>query len=107
MLVLEPLGFLGAIGDNAFALVAEREIDGGGDFFADGGVPFDLPADRFDGGVRSQKAHGQSLIFAQQAEEQMFGLDIKAAELAGFIAGEKDGSPGLFGVALEHIRTLL
>lgn len=36
----------------------------------------------------------------------MFRFDQGAAELAGLIASEKEGSPGPFGVALEHIRTL-
>src|SRR5215471_1515865 len=37
----------------------------------------------------------------------IFGLNIRTAELAGLIATEEDGSPGLFSVALEHFRTLL
>src|SRR5262249_20553319 len=37
----------------------------------------------------------------------MFGLDISTAELAGRIAAEEYGSPGVFRVELEHIRTLL
>ena len=36
------------------------------------------------------------------AEYQMLGFNARAAELASFVAGEKDGSPGLFRVALEH-----
>jgi hypothetical protein len=37
----------------------------------------------------------------------MFSLDMGTAELAGLVAAEENGSPGLFSVALEHIRTLL
>src|SRR5215203_3682686 len=37
----------------------------------------------------------------------MLGLYKGTAELARLKAAEEDGSPGRFGVALEHIRTLL
>jgi hypothetical protein len=70
-------------------------------------VTLDPFADRLHGRVRTKEAVRQRLVLAQQPQQQVFGLDIEAAELAGLIAGEEDGSPGLFCVALEHIRTLL
>src|SRR5215813_11482581 len=51
----------------------------------------------------AQKAVGQGLVFAQQAQEQVFGLNIGRAELAGFIPRKKDYAPCLFCVALEHV----
>ena len=39
VLVAEPLGFLGAIGQHALALVAQRQIDGRGNLLANRGVP--------------------------------------------------------------------
>ena len=45
VLVVEPLGFLGAVGQHALALVAERQVDRRRNLLANGGVPFDLLAD--------------------------------------------------------------
>ena len=58
-------------------------------------------------GFGRQELVGKRFILAEHAEHEMLGFNARAAELASFIAGEKDHSPGLFGVALEHIRTLL
>jgi hypothetical protein len=34
----------------------------------------------------------------------MLGFDIRTAELAGFIAGEKDYPPGLLRITFKHDR---
>jgi len=39
--------------------------------------------------MRTQKTIGQGLVFAQESEKQMLGLNIRRSELAGFIAGKK------------------
>ena len=104
VLVVQALGFFGAIGQHALALVAQRQIHGGGNLFANRGVAFDLLADGFDRRVRPQKTVGQRLIFAQQTQQQMLGFDIRAAELAGLVAGEKDDPPGLFRITFKHDR---
>ena len=62
----QPFRFFRGIRQHAFALIAEGEIDRGRDFFPDGGVTFDLLADRFHRGMRAQKSVGQGLIFAQE-----------------------------------------
>jgi hypothetical protein len=49
-------------------------------------------------------ANGGADALAAVNQQQMFGLDVRTAVLVSFIAGEGHGSPGLFGVALEHIR---
>ena len=102
VLVVQPLGFLGAIGEHALAFVAQRQVDGGGYFLAQRGMRFDLLANRFNGRAGSQEAVGQRLIFPQQPQQQVFGFDARTAELAGFIAGEKDHPAGLFGIAFKH-----
>ena len=104
VLVVQPLGFFGAIGQHALAFVAERQIDGSGNLFANGGVPFDLLADGFDGGVRPQEPVGQCFVFAQQAQEQMLGFDVRTAELAGLVPREEDHPPRFFRVTLKHIE---
>jgi hypothetical protein len=65
---------------------------------------FDLLADGFDRRVRAQEAVGQRLVLAQQAQQQMLGFDIRTAELAGFVPGEKDDPAGLFGITFKHKR---
>src|SRR5947207_12343011 len=45
---------------------------------------------------------GQAFPLANEAQEQMLGLDRDAAELAGLVAGEEKDSPGPFGIAFEH-----
>ena len=55
VLVIQPLGFFGAIGQHALALMAERKIDRSGHLLANGGVRFNLLANGFDGGVRPQE----------------------------------------------------
>ena len=62
----------------------------------------DLLADRLHGGVRAQEAIGQCLVFAQQAQQQVLGLDIGRAELAGLIPRKEDHAPCLLRIAFEH-----
>jgi hypothetical protein len=40
-------------------------------------MSFNLLANGFDRGVRPQEAIGKSLVLAQQAEQQMLGLDVR------------------------------
>ncbi len=102
VLVREALGFLGPIGEHALAFVAERQIDRSGYLFPRRCMPFDLFADRLDGGVRAQKTVRQRLILTQQAQQQVFRLDIRTAELAGLIAGKEDYPSRLLRVSLKH-----
>ena len=45
---------------------------------------------------------GQPLAFANQAEEQVLGLNGDAAELAGLIAREEEDPSRPFCIAFEH-----
>ena len=102
VLVVQALGFFRAIGQHALAFVAERQIDRGGNLLANGGVSFDLLADGFHRGVRTQETVRQRLVFAQQAEQQVFGFDVGTAELAGFIPREEDHPPRFLRITLKH-----
>src|ERR1700674_1352072 len=53
--------------------------------------------------MRAQKTIGQGLVFAEQSEQQVFGLNIRRPELAGFVPRKKDYAPGFLRVAFEHI----
>ena len=100
--VRKPLRLFRGIGQNAFAFIAQRQVDRGRNLLPDGGMSFDLLADGFDRGVRAQETIGQGFVFAQQAEKQMLSLDIRRPELAGFVACEKDDAPGFLRVAFKH-----
>ena len=106
-LVVEPLRLLGAIGQHTLALVGERKNHKGRYLLANRGAGLDLLADGLDRGVRAQEAVGQRFVLLEQPKQQVLRFDVRAAELAGLVTSEEDGSPGPFGVALEHIRTLL
>ena len=56
--------------------------------------------------LRAQKPVGQRFIFAQQAEQQMLGLDVRAAELAGLVAREKNHPAGLLCITFKHVGDL-
>src|SRR6266567_3945774 len=102
MFMIQAFRFLGAICQDAFTLVTERQIDGSGDFVPNSGMSFDLFANGFYGGVRPQKPVCQRLVLAKQSEEQVFGFNIRAAELARFIASEEDHPSRLLRVSLKH-----
>ena len=102
VLVREPLSLFSGIGQDALALVAQRKVNRGGDLFANRRVGLDLLADGIDRGVRPKKPVGQCLVLADQAQQQVFSLDVWAAKLAGLVAGEEDHPPGFFGVTFKH-----
>ena len=55
VLVIQALGFFGAIGEHALALVAERQIHRSGHLLPNGGVGFNLLANGFNGGMGPQE----------------------------------------------------
>src|SRR5271166_4010271 len=94
--------FFRRIRQHALAFVAQRKIDRGGNFLADGGVTFDLLADRLHRGVRAQEAIGQGLVFPQQSEQQVFGLNVGRTELASLVPRKKDDAPGFLRITFKH-----
>src|SRR5579872_3273383 len=65
-------------------------------------MPLDLLADGIDGGVRAQKAIRQRLILSQQTQQQVFGFDIRASELARLVTREKDDPACFLGITFKH-----
>jgi len=104
VLVAEALRFFRRIGEDALALVRKGQVDAGWDRIANDGMAFDLLADGFHGSMGVQEAVGECLVFAQQAEEEVVGLNVGRAELAGFVTGEEDHAARFFGIAFEHRR---
>ena len=102
VLVAEPFRFFGGVIEDALAFLAERHFDRRGNAFANGDARFNLLADGFDRAVRPQKTVRERLVFAQQSEQQVLRLDVRAAILAGLVPREKDYSPSLFCIAFKH-----
>src|SRR6266404_8506386 len=65
-------------------------------------MSFNLFANGFNGCTRAEEAVGQRLILPKQPQQQVFSLDAWAAELTGFITGEKDHPAGLVGITFKH-----
>src|SRR6266496_6342134 len=55
----------------------------------------------------TQETVGQGFVFAEQSQQQVLGLNIRRAELAGFIPRKKDDAPCFFRITLEHIAPVL
>src|SRR5580658_246882 len=102
MLVRETFGLFRRIGQHALAFVAQGKIDGSGNLFPDSGVTLDLFPDRFHRRMRAQETIRQGLVFAQQSQKQVFGLNIRRAELAGLVPRKEDDAPGFLCIAFEH-----
>ena len=100
--VRKALRFFRGIGQHALALIAQRKIHRGRDFFANGGVTLDLLADGFNRGVRTQESIGQGFVFAQEPQQQVLGLYIRRPELACFVARKKDDAPGFLRITFKH-----
>ena len=103
VLVIQTLRFFRAIRQNALAFVAEREIDGSRNLLPHGGMAFDLFPDGIHGRVGPQKPIRELFIFPEQTQQQVFRFNVRAAELAGFVPGKEDDTPGLLRVSLKHL----
>jgi len=95
VLVTETLGFLGCVGQDALAFVRKRQVDRGGDLFADGGC-----APRFAcGSIPPKRASaGKRLVSAlssrRRPRRRCSVLNCKGGtELAGLVSREEDDSP--------------
>ena len=63
MPMIQPFCFFGGIGENAFALVRKRQIDGRRNFLTNGRPAFNFLADTLDRGMIPKKTIRQILIF--------------------------------------------
>ena len=75
----------------------------GGDLFAGADDADDLGAHALDGDVeRLEDAGRQTLLLAQQAEQDVLGADVVVLERASFLLGEDDHLAGSLCESLEH-----
>ena len=64
VLVAQALGLFSGIRKDALALIGQREIDGGGNLFPDGGVLLNLLANGLDGCMGAEEAVGKRFVLA-------------------------------------------
>ncbi len=85
-------------------LGARRERDlPGGDLLTGADDAHDLGAHALDGDVQAlQHAGGQTLLLAQQAEQDVLGADVVVLERPRLLLRENDHLPGPFCESLEH-----
>ena len=100
--VAKAFGFLRRIAQNAFALRAQRHLDGSGDALTRSNLRFDFLANGPRSAFHLQEAPDIGLILAQKSKKDMLRLDMGAAVLAGFVTGEENYAAGLFRKAFEH-----
>jgi hypothetical protein len=88
-------------------LRARRERDlTRGDLVALADDPSDLGTHLFDRDVeRLQHACGETLLFAQQAEEDVFGADVVVLQGAGLVLSEDDDLASSLGEAFEQLAS--
>src|SRR3981081_559300 len=103
----QPFGFFSRHIKDALALRAEWNFDRRGDALANGDARFDLFADGFNRSLLPQEASGQRFVLAHQAKQQMLGLDVRTAILAGLIPCKENYATRFFGIAFEHVSSLL
>ena len=102
VLVIEPFGFLGAIGEYACALLTQRHIHRRRYVFANRGASLDLPPNGIHSSVRPEESIRQRFIFPQKTQQQVFGFDVRTAKLAGLVPSEKDYPTCLLGITFKH-----
>ena len=103
VVVQQAVGFFGRKLQHALGFRAERDLDRGRDLLAEHRPAFDFLADVLERQVRAREdPAGEPFALANQAQQEVLGLDRDAAELTGLVAGEEENSPGPFGVPFEH-----
>ena len=106
VVVQQPIGFFGRKLQHPLGFGAERDLDRGRDLLAEYRPAFDFLADVFEGEMRPREdPAGEPLALANQAQQEVLGLNRDAAELTGLVSGEEENSPGPFGVPFEHPAT--
>ena len=103
VVVKQPIRFFGSKLQDSLGFSAEGDFDGGRDLLAEDGASLNLLANTFQGQMRAgEDPARKSLAFANQAQQEMLGLDRNAAELTGLVAREEEDPPRSFRVTFEH-----
>src|SRR5579863_3445392 len=102
MFVPEPFSFFRREVEDALALLAKWNFYRGRNALAHRDTRFDFFANGLDRAVGAQEAVRQRLVFAQQSEQQVLRLDVRAAVLARLVPREKYYPPCLLCVAFKQ-----
>ncbi len=102
MLVAQALRLFRGHVQDALALRAQRHFHRGGNPLANRNARFNLFPNGFDGALLPQETVGQRFVFPHQTQQEVLGLDVRAAVLAGLVPGEKYDAPRLLCVSFEH-----
>src|SRR5204862_5642541 len=80
----------------------ERDL-AGGDLLAAAHDADDLSADALHGDVeRLENARGETLLLAEEPEQDVLSADVVVLEDAGLLLGEDDHLAGAFCASLKH-----
>ena len=93
VVVQQAVGLFGGKLQHALGFGAERELDRGRHLLAEDRPAFDFLPDIFEREMGAGKnPAGQPFAFANQAEQQVLGLNRDASELTGLVTGEEENS---------------
>ena len=105
VLMQHRLRFVRGVREDLLRLLGERQFGGRGDAVDEEAVAFDFAADLFRLDVEAGEDLFDDLLpLAQDAEEDVLGLDDARAELGGFVAGEEECAACFLVVFFEHGR---
>ena len=97
VVVQQAVGLFGRELQDALGFRAERDLDRGRDFLAEHRAAFDFLADVLEGQVRAREDPArQALALANQAEQQVLGLNRDAARAGWPRIGRRKGLAGPF-----------
>jgi hypothetical protein len=91
------------VGENLLGLFRQRQLGGRGDPLDEHPLAFDLPANVLRLHLEAAEDLADRLLpFAQDSQQDVFGLDDPATQLTGFVAGEEERAAGFLVVLLKH-----
>ncbi len=98
------LRFVRGVGEDLLRLLRERQLGRRGDALDEDALPFDLAAQVLRLHLEAAQELADGLLsLTQDAEQDVLGLDDPAAQLARFVAREKEGPTRFLVVLFEHL----
>src|SRR5580704_2820737 len=103
--MIQALGLVSRVRQSRFALMAQWNIHGSGCFFEGRKLLLNAIPNRFDRLACFEDRLRERRVRTQDTEQQMLGIDVLAAELAGGVPSIENYLAGRFRVSLEHADT--
>src|SRR5437773_7956369 len=99
----EPLRLLIGASEDPLAFLAERNLNGGGDFLARGTPGFQFRLEEIHVDVGSAEDFSRDFVaFLEQSQQEVFGCDDLAPHLARLVAGQEEDLLRSLGILFEH-----